>query len=159
MVTLHLAGGDKSSNLFRGAKPKEKSMAYKKITFEDNGQDFLTWTVDGKGNVVDCRPFQFYIWRSVIVDLNTVQPGVGVSFKIKGKGEVITLKHKTLKVEDVTPKDADRPVKCTSCKRVHPIDQREGVPDKKIEGGKCMVCPFCKGLSYYEVVKNTGGAK
>src|SRR5690606_19801034 len=39
----------------------------KKITFEDKGQDFLTWVINSDGSVVDCRPFQFSIWPKVIV--------------------------------------------------------------------------------------------
>jgi hypothetical protein len=37
------------------------------IHFEDRGQDFLTWTLDEKGWVVDCQPFQKSIWKGGLV--------------------------------------------------------------------------------------------
>jgi hypothetical protein len=34
-----------------------------KITFEDHGQDFLTWTIDTElEQVVACEPFQASLW-------------------------------------------------------------------------------------------------
>lgn len=39
------------------------------ITFEDHGQDFLTWTVDEVGKILDCQPFQFSIWSRWTVDM------------------------------------------------------------------------------------------
>lgn len=32
------------------------------VRFQDEGQDFLEWDLDNWGNVVDCRPFQAWIW-------------------------------------------------------------------------------------------------
>lgn len=36
------------------------------LVFEDKGQDFLEWDVERKGDnfdtVIDCRPFQKWVW-------------------------------------------------------------------------------------------------
>jgi hypothetical protein len=46
-------------------------MGIRTITFEDHGQDFLKWDIDEKGNVIDCRPFQAWIWCNKIVTNHT----------------------------------------------------------------------------------------
>lgn len=72
-----------------------------KITFEDNGQDFLWWAVDGEGNVVDCGPFQASVWvGSVIIDHELLNPGDEVEF-ISNQGDVLVLKHKVETIEQV----------------------------------------------------------
>ncbi|MGS1014078.1 hypothetical protein ACVCL0_09205 [Rhodanobacter sp. UC4450_H17] len=38
-----------------------------RITFEDHGQDFLTWQLDNNGVVVDCLPFQATFWCGATV--------------------------------------------------------------------------------------------
>jgi len=32
------------------------------VFFEDDGQDFLEWDINDTGEVVDCRPFQSWLW-------------------------------------------------------------------------------------------------
>lgn len=32
------------------------------VQLEDHGQDFLEWDLDDRGNIVDCRPFQAWVW-------------------------------------------------------------------------------------------------
>lgn len=44
------------------------------IHFEDHGQDFLEWDVDGAGLVVGCRPYQAGIWCGCKV-IGTPHPG------------------------------------------------------------------------------------
>jgi len=45
------------------------------IAFEDEGQDFLVWIIDGDGYVLDSRPFQRSIWAGKFTIPNFVQKG------------------------------------------------------------------------------------
>jgi hypothetical protein len=45
------------------------------IEFEDSGQDFLTWTLNGLGLVIDCQPFQASSWVGVFVHNPNAVPG------------------------------------------------------------------------------------
>ena len=45
------------------------------VVFKDDGQDFLEWDIDNKGEVVDCRPFQGEIWIGTVVHDKDIQPG------------------------------------------------------------------------------------
>lgn len=47
-----------------------------KIYFEDKGQDFLEWTLDKKGFVTKCEPFQDRIWKGTKVILVSVKIGM-----------------------------------------------------------------------------------
>jgi len=61
-----------------------------RITFEDHGQDFLTWQLDNNGIVVDCMPFQASTWVGVEVD----KPGmlkVGELVSCRNATEVLTM--------------------------------------------------------------------
>ena len=44
------------------------------IVFEDHGQDFLEWDVID-GVVVDCRPFQGFVWKGTKVDRTKAAEG------------------------------------------------------------------------------------
>lgn len=44
------------------------------IYLEDHGQDFLAWDIED-GTVVDCRPFQGWLWNGTKVHNNDIQPG------------------------------------------------------------------------------------
>ena len=46
----------------------------KKVTFNDEGQDFLEWDID-KGMVVACRPFQERVWKGTKVHTRKIRPG------------------------------------------------------------------------------------
>lgn len=47
------------------------------IQFEDHGQDFLWWVVDEAGKVIDCGPFQGFVWLGfTVTNLHLVKPGV-----------------------------------------------------------------------------------
>lgn len=68
------------------------------LHFKDEGQDFLTWTVQD-GTVVDCSPFQGWVWNGTKI---IGDPVVGKPPKIKTtKGEETTLKYKIVKIEEV----------------------------------------------------------
>lgn len=46
-----------------------------KITFEDEGQDFLVWIIDEDGYVLDSQPFQRSIWVGKFTIPDFVQKG------------------------------------------------------------------------------------
>lgn len=75
---------------------------FTKITFEDHGQDFLTWTIDKRGIIIDCQPFQFSIWKKWIVINSDFKVGGFVEIK-KGffgdKIETMTIKYPIQKIE------------------------------------------------------------
>lgn len=72
-----------------------------KINFEDNGQDFLWWTINERGLVVDCGPFQASVWcGSIVVDTELLQPGDPVDF-VSRHGDVLMLKHRVKSIEEV----------------------------------------------------------
>lgn len=70
------------------------------IAFADNGQDFLEWDVDDKtGVVVDCRPFQGWVWIGCVVcNAKTIKVGDAVHVTMPNSERVITLKHQALNV-------------------------------------------------------------
>lgn len=45
------------------------------IFFVDDGQDFLEWDINDKGEVVDCRPFQGFVWIGTKVHNKDIKPG------------------------------------------------------------------------------------
>jgi len=45
------------------------------IFFVDDGQDFLKWDINDKGEVVDCRPFQGFVWIGTKVHNKDIKPG------------------------------------------------------------------------------------
>ena len=44
------------------------------VFLEDHGQDFLEWDIED-GVVVDCRPFQGWVWVGAKVHNPSIQPG------------------------------------------------------------------------------------
>ena len=40
-----------------------------KIEFKDDGQDFLKWYLDKRGEVLHCEPFQSSVWNGTMVDI------------------------------------------------------------------------------------------
>ncbi len=68
------------------------------IHFEDHGQDFLQWTIDETGKVVNCWPFQASIWcQYYVIDVALLKIGDLVPI-IKDK-EQITIKYPIEKIE------------------------------------------------------------
>lgn len=53
----------------------------KRVTFVDDGQDFLTWDIEypeGEsiiGKVIDCQPFQDWVWVGTEVYQRDIKPG------------------------------------------------------------------------------------
>lgn len=45
------------------------------VHFEDKGQDFLEWDIED-GVVVDCRPFQGWLWNGTKVHSTDLKPGL-----------------------------------------------------------------------------------
>ena len=45
------------------------------VIFEDHGQDFLEWDIED-GVVVDCRPFQSWLWNGTKVHSTDIHPGL-----------------------------------------------------------------------------------
>ena len=44
------------------------------VFLEDHGQDFLEWDIED-GVVVDCRPFQGWLWKGTRVHNTDIKPG------------------------------------------------------------------------------------
>ena len=44
------------------------------VYFEDHGQDLLEWDIKD-GVVVDCRPFQGWVWNGTRVHNTDIKPG------------------------------------------------------------------------------------
>lgn len=42
--------------------PGEERPVRYTVRLEDHGQDFLEWDLDDRGHIVDCRPFQAWLW-------------------------------------------------------------------------------------------------
>lgn len=61
------------------------------ITFEDHGQDFLTWHIDEDGRIVDCKPFQFSVWSKWTVTNKGFE--VGGFVQCKKASERLTIKY------------------------------------------------------------------
>lgn len=82
---------------------KKPSHSHTKITFQDQGQDFLEWTIDLKGKIIKCTPFQFGIWRKFKVMNETFEVNGFVTVKAS-YNETITIKYPIEKVEFLTIK-------------------------------------------------------
>jgi hypothetical protein len=61
------------------------------VTFEDHGQDFLEWDIED-GVVVDCRPFQSWLWNGTKVHNTDIHPGDILEITDQ-RGEERTLKY------------------------------------------------------------------
>lgn len=65
------------------------------VVFEDQGQDFLEWDIKD-GTVVDCRPFQEWLWNGTKVHNTKILPGV---------------------ILDITPREGGR------MRLIHPVEK------------------------------------
>lgn len=71
-----------------------------RITFEDHGQDFLTWQLDNNGVVVDCTPFQASHWcGGEVVELAALKVGECVRFRRPGDAVWITIRYPIASIE------------------------------------------------------------
>ena len=73
-------------------------MAHKKITFEDNGQDFLEWKVDEQGLIQESWPFQTELWGKYEIE-NMAELHVGGLVKIIGPSWQGIIKHRIESIE------------------------------------------------------------
>ncbi|MCP3017423.1 hypothetical protein [Cupriavidus basilensis] len=81
----------------------------RRIYFEDHGQDFLSWTVDDNGTVVDCEPFQLSIWGGArVLYPHLLRKGHLVDFVPKFGGPAKTLNYPVERVQ-ILPQ-AEQPI-------------------------------------------------
>lgn len=73
------------------------------IHFEDHGQDFLRWIVNPEGEVVISEPFQQWIWRGNIVNLETLCEGKTLSYTSTRGGERHNIRYPVEKIEKSGP--------------------------------------------------------
>lgn len=85
-----------------------------KVTFKDEGQDFLEWYIEN-GVVVACRPFQEWLWKGIQVHNRKIRPGDHL--EITGKDGVRrTMLHP---VESITEQKT-----CPTCSVVPEVPKR-----------------------------------
>ena len=70
------------------------------VFFVDDGQDFLEWDLNDKGEVVDCRPFQGWVWIGTKVHNTDIGPGDYLDITTK-EGTRRTLIHAVEKVQQL----------------------------------------------------------
>jgi len=70
------------------------------VFFADDGQDFLEWDINDKGEVVDCRPFQGDIWIGTKVHNKDIQPGDHLNLTMTD-GTSRCLIHAVEKVQEI----------------------------------------------------------
>ncbi len=74
----------------------------KRITFEDEGQDFLTFDVDNEGYIKDVKPFQFSIWSKYrVTNFKDLSIGDYVDLSHIETKEKLTLKYKIENVKRI----------------------------------------------------------
>lgn len=76
-----------------------------RITFEDHGQDFLTWQLDDNGVVVDCMPFQASTWCGLrVLHPERLRVGSIVTF-VRGRSRrASTIRYRVAAIEpDMSP--------------------------------------------------------
>ena len=57
-----------------------------RLHFDDQGQDFLYWELDGKGRVIGCGPFQADVWRGLhVLRHEALRPGEVVHYVRPGE--------------------------------------------------------------------------
>jgi hypothetical protein len=74
-------------------------MTTTRIEFEDHGQDFLRWTIDEDGKVMDSQPFQADLWNgTTLLDYPDLKVGMALAIITK-HDDVLTLKYPIIKIE------------------------------------------------------------
>jgi len=68
------------------------------VYLEDHGQDFLEWDIED-GVVVDCRPFQGWLWNGTKVHSTDIKPGDILEITPVTGGRT-TLSHPVERVEE-----------------------------------------------------------
>lgn len=68
------------------------------IQFEDRGQDFTEWKCDENGSVIECGPFQGWLWQGVrVIGAADLRRGDVVDF-IDKDGRARTLNYRVKSV-------------------------------------------------------------
>lgn len=70
------------------------------VVFVDDGQDFLEWDINDKGEVCDCRPFQGDIWIGTIVHNKNIKPGDILDVTLRD-GRISYMNHAVKKVLEI----------------------------------------------------------
>lgn len=86
------------------------------LTFDDQGQDFLRWTLNERGVVIECAPFQNWVWRGArVLDFENLAEGDTVN--IAHNGKVLTIKYPLIGVYSWNEwcRSMDRPRKDCGC--------------------------------------------
>ena len=67
-------------------------MSTTNLSFDDHGQDFLHWTLDEQGVVIDCKPLQGWVWNGArVLDFQNLAEGSLVT--IVHNGDVRTIRY------------------------------------------------------------------
>jgi hypothetical protein len=75
-----------------------KESRHLEITFEDHGQDFLVWTLDKKGMVIDSNA-QGWVWvGGHVTDYRSLKPGVHPLYQSKDDETLLPLKYPVVEV-------------------------------------------------------------
>ncbi len=70
------------------------------VFFEDDGQDFLEWDLNDKGEVIDCRPFQGDVWIGTKVLNRNIRPGDHLDI-ISPTHRELRMTHAVEKVQEI----------------------------------------------------------
>ena len=71
-----------------------------RVTLEDHGQDFLRWDIED-GVVVDCQPFQDWVWNGTKILNEEFGPGDQLIIQSPKTGTVSTLNYPVEKIENI----------------------------------------------------------
>lgn len=75
----------------------------KKITLEDNGQDFLEFIVDEFGIILEARPFQTEVWKGGFIPVDQQELNSECMLHHLPHFDHGYLKHKVIAIEDYNP--------------------------------------------------------
>lgn len=68
-----------------------------RITFKDEGQDFLVWDINEDGVIVECKPFQFSHWSKW--NVMNKRFNIGSFVHLRKINETMTIKYPIEKIE------------------------------------------------------------
>lgn len=72
-----------------------------RIEFEDQFQDFLIWDLAADGEVLDCQPFQAWVWQGrTVEDVDDLQVGSLVAVS-SGDNELLIIRYPLIRVERI----------------------------------------------------------
>jgi len=77
-----------------------KKQTVRRIHFDDQGQDFLTWDIDENGKVLECKPFMGGMWNGSIVDFAFLKEGRRLECDHPRVGRC-GIKYRVVKIENL----------------------------------------------------------